>query len=171
MKNLLQWKNICLEVPYRNSYKQILHNLSGEVSSGNMMALMGSSGSGKTSFLKILSGRIPKKYLTSGEIKFNKERRNLSFVNITSFLEQEHFYSEYYDVISYLKFTMGCFGNDDDLELNKLLIKLHLEKVRFTKLAKLSGGEKKRVIVANELLSKKSILFLDEPTTGLDSHL
>lgn len=179
MEDSLEWQNISLEIKntakngekHLSKRKTILHNISSKIEPGRMMALLGASGGGKTSLLKILSGRVPCEFYTSGVVKYRNKERDDSFIDTVSFLEQENTYSEYFDTYSFLKFNTECLEGNPAFDIDYLIDTLKLSKSKFTKLNKLSGGERKRVIIANELLSNKKVIFLDEPTTGLDSHL
>lgn len=172
----LEWRNVSVVAPHVAGYKMILNSVSGSAESGKLMALMGPSGCGKTTFLNVLRGYVPYDYKTNGDVLLNgKPLSSWQALTIT-FLDQEDFYLSYYEVYEFLEFcAVGRNRNLSRMEIKKqidgLLDRLFLSEKRNMQISKLSGGEKKRLMIANGLIGNTKILFLDEPTTGLDSHL
>lgn len=172
----LSWKSITLDIPYKGVYKRILSNIEGEVKSGRIMALMGPSGSGKTTLLNVLSGNVESGYRTNGQILLNNEELTHDYFRQISYLYQEDYYFDYCTCKEFVEFTtLGRNRNLNMTEIRKrvkeVLATLYLKNHANTQVSKLSGGEKKRMLIACELLTNKPIIFLDEPTSGLDSHL
>lgn len=173
----LSWNNISLQVRDRGGhYKKILSNISGSAESGRMMVFMGPSGCGKTTLLKTLSCDVCPGHKTGGTILLNGNHISQKFMMHVSFLDQDSRYLGYYTVSQFLEINTAGRHRDKQLceirsEVNHILEKFYLEKCRDVVLSKLSGGEIKRLLVANEILSDRPIMFLDEPTTGLDSRL
>ena len=176
----LEWLNINISTPAPES-KQIIFNQSGAINSGKVMAVLGTSGSGKTTLLNHLSGYMDPKMVTMGEIVLGGvpnlpagQRRVLC-----GYVLQEDILSPsltvYETIYQTAKFR---FYDESDSFLRgraeKAIELMGLQKCRDTFIGGghergISGGEKKRVAIAVELVSDPLILLLDEPTTGLDS--
>lgn len=196
---VLIWKNITIEVfNSKNShkkikknqnfniensqYKTILKDVSGSVKSGELLGILGPSGAGKTSLLNFLSKKIETTYMKSeGEVLLNNIHLSKNdFSSISSYVMQDDILESMMTPKEVLLFTaklkMTSSVTEHQENKVKLLIKLlKLEKCQNTRIGDnlnrgISGGERKRVSIAVELLSDSPILFLDEPTTGLDSY-
>lgn len=155
----------------RSKSRVIFENVSGKLGRRQMVALIGTSGAGKTSLLNSIAGRLPDGLFLSGEILVNGRRRDLgTWPYISGYVEQEFFAYETQTVtetfLFYIKMRTG--GNAREV-VNELLDVLNLTMVCDTMLGSLSGGERKRVSIGVELIGNPSLLFLDEPTSGLDS--
>lgn len=173
---ILEWRNVSVAVPHGTGHKKILSSVCGSAESGRLMALMGPSGCGKTTFLNVLRGYVPYNYKTNGDILLDGRSLRTCEVSTITFLDQDDFYLSYYKVYEFLEFT--AVGRNRDLsraeikrQIDWLLDRLFLNEKRNMKISKLSGGERKRLMIANGLIGNTEILLLDEPTTGLDSHL
>ncbi|XP_043790843.1 protein scarlet isoform X2 [Apis laboriosa] len=185
----LTWKNISYTVERKTNggslraifgfqYSeliQLLHGVSGIVNSGMLMAIMGPSGAGKTTLLATISRRVKGK--ATGDVLLNgKPIDTEQMIRISGFVPQTDLAIESLTIQEHMEF-MACMKMDRRLRANfrrqritVLLRELGLAKCTSTKLSALSGGERKRVTLAVELLTEPSILFCDEPTTGLDSY-
>lgn len=147
--------------------KKVLDNVSINVDKGEILGLLGPSGAGKTTLIKILTGQIK---ANSGKAKiFDRDCDKLT--------------DEIYSAIGIVMDNSGLYGrlnSYDNLKLfskifdvNKLYINDVLEKVELmdakkTSVDKLSKGMKGRLVLARAILHKPKLLFLDEPTSGLD---
>lgn len=165
-----------------NDSATILNDITFDLNSGSMLAIMGGSGSGKTTLLNTLSQRmnIRKKSLVfSGSIEYKKENdKNIS----NSYMMQSDIFDAGLTVFETLKIQADLrmlpdVKKEEKLNLiDSLLSILELTHLRDSPIlgfwnapSTLSGGERRRVSLAISLLSKPAILFLDEPTTGLDA--
>lgn len=156
--------------------KELLHNVSGEVFPGELMAIMGPSGAGKTTLLNTLNGRVAYRgKITVGGTKLNKGlSRRMCYV-----LQQECFFGNL-TLRETLQFT-AMIRLPDSMSMEEKMSRMHavVEDLDLSKCLDtimgdmfkpgLSGGERKRASIACELLRDPAIIFLDEPTTGLDS--
>jgi ABC-type multidrug transport system ATPase subunit len=164
--------------------KTILNQVSGQAVPGEILALMGPSGSGKTTLLDSLSGRTA---LNSGVITVNgnqiqsKEKSSAltqsmkRFNSKVAYVKQEDVFFDHLTVRDQLAYTAflrmpQALSRQVKLDgVEGILKLLRLSKVANSPIKSLSGGEKKRVNIATELLTNPSCLLLDEPTSGLDS--
>ena len=142
-----------------------------------MLAIMGSSGSGKSSLLNILASRLQKGSIT-GKVSFNgdnlRDRSNVAYV-----AQEDTFYGSL-TVYEEIKFSADCrlpkwFSPEEKSErITRIIVELGLENCRSTPIGNkfirgVPGGERKRTSKAIEILTDPSIIFLDEPTSGLDT--
>lgn len=168
-----------LGVELRNG-KKVLQNVSGEFKHGRMTAVMGLSGSGKTTFLTTLSGRQWVGTVT-GKVFFNGKKVNLSnYYKLVGFVPQEDTMLRMMTVYETLYFAartkLNWRKSNQEIEnlVNQVIEELGLEDCRDSLIGDeesrgISGGQRKRVNIGIELVSDPSVLFLDEPTSGLDA--
>ncbi|KAI5808588.1 hypothetical protein DFH27DRAFT_539705 [Peziza echinospora] len=165
-----------------NGNKQILSGVHGSVHPGQVMAIMGASGAGKTTFLDILArknkrGLVGGKFYVNGEIITDED-----YKNVIGFVDQEDTMMPTLTVYETI-LNSALLRLPSDMAYNAKLsrvlevmgelgimhIKDQLIGSEESGLRGISGGEKRRVGIACELVTSPSILFLDEPTSGLDS--
>jgi len=185
-KTTIEYKNLSLVLMQRKqkSAKVILDTLSGVVRSGRLTALMGPSGSGKTSLLNVLAGRTKKiKGLSlSGEILVNGDpvqnwsayRRKCAYVEQDDLLFHTLTVRETIQLAADLRLPRTMSVEERRQRADLIIGELGLRKCEDTRIGNestrgISGGERKRVSIAIEILRGPSVLFLDECTTGLDS--
>ncbi|TGZ43764.1 Uncharacterized protein DBV15_04360 [Temnothorax longispinosus] len=156
--------------------KEILHGVSGEFKSGELVAIMGPSGAGKSTLLNALAGFTVKG--VSGEVRVNGKvrspqserwKRTSCYIQQDSILRTFITVGEAMTLAAHLKLGYTISSAYKHSQVLELLEMLGLSHCYDTLCGKLSGGQKKRLDIALELLTNPSVLFLDEPTTGLDS--
>lgn len=154
--------------------KVILNGIHGEFRGCEMTAIMGPSGSGKSTLLNILSGFITSNI--SGSIRVNGKPRDYnSFRKQSTYIMQEQSLHPLLTLRETMNFavklkTGNTLSRDErHKKISIILADLGLEQEVDTFVANLSGGQQKRLSIAMELVDDPMILFLDEPTTGLDS--
>lgn len=183
----LEWKNINFSVPTseRSNFKfwqhcqeqkeiNILQNVSGSMKTGDLVAILGGSGAGKTTLLAAISQRL--RGSLTGDIVLNgvaidrKEMTRLSSflpqfeITVKTFTAFEHLY-----FMSHFKMHRKTTKAQKLQRVNDLLRTVGLTGSADVRIHNLSGGERKRLSLAEELITNPPFLFCDEPTTGLDS--
>jgi len=151
---------------------QALDGVSFEIEAGEFFGLLGPNGAGKTTLISILAGLVR---ATSGQVQvhghdvrrdYAQARRQLGVV------PQELVFDPFFNVREALRFQSGYFGvrhNDDWID--ELLSSLGLADKANANMRQLSGGMKRRVLVALALVHRPPVIVLDEPTAGVDVEL
>ncbi len=167
-----------IEFYYKNTTNGI-HKFSFEEQSGRLMGIMGGSGVGKSTLLNILNGTFP---LHGGKITINgydihKDKNRLN--GIIGFVPQDDLLIEELTVYQNLYYNAKlCFGNFNEHQIkeavDKILSDLDLSQTKNLKVGSptnkfISGGQRKRLNIALELIREPSVLIVDEPTSGLSS--
>ncbi|MBQ9782811.1 MAG: ABC transporter ATP-binding protein [Clostridia bacterium] len=151
------------------NYKNVkaLNNVSFNIEKGELFGLLGVNGAGKSTLIKILCGLTKK---TSGTVLINDLSIDTSVQQIKEIINvspQETSVANNLTVQENLKFFANIYGSDD-LKIAEVIEFFSLEEVLDKRAKTLSGGYKRRLSIAIALLSNPKILFLDEPTLGLD---
>ena len=143
-----------------------------EVNEGEIIALLGPNGAGKTTLISTICGLLT---YDSGGIKVDgydtvtEYRRTRKLIGL---VPQEVMLEPFETVYDTIRFTRGMFGYPENKEfLNNVLQELSLWNKRNQMIKELSGGMKRRVMIAKALSHSPKILFLDEPTAGVDVEL
>ncbi|TMW64532.1 hypothetical protein Poli38472_011412 [Pythium oligandrum] len=177
----LSWSDISYTVSIKHgNKKKILRSVSGRCAPGELTAVMGPSGSGKTTLLDILADRINTGKI-EGEIEVNGvKREEKSFRAVTSYVSQEDSLlgsftvRETLEMSAMISLSGSVMHEDIRQRVQEVIDDMGLRVCEHTLIGDLfrkgiSGGQKRRLSIAIELLSNPSILLLDEPTSGLDS--
>nr|WHB18096.1 ATP-binding cassette sub-family G [Dioryctria abietella] len=169
----LSFQDLTYTVHNGKSSKLILRGITGEFRSGQLTAILGPSGAGKSTLLNILAGyRVTG---AGGHILTNGEPRNLKqFRKLSRYIMQEDLLQPFITVqeammiAADLKLGAGMSNQKKTVVVEEIIQLLRLGKAVNTATERLSGGERKRLSIALELLNNPPVVFLDEPTTGLD---
>ena len=169
MQNVVSVKN--LSKTYSNQF-QALNNINLDIKQNEIFALLGPNGAGKTTLISIICGIVTP---TIGTVEvgnydiikdYRKTRSQIGLVPQELTLEQ---FEIVYNNVSY---TRGLYGKPPNPQhIEKILKDLSLWDKKDSKINELSGGMKRRVLIAKALSHEPSVLFLDEPTAGVDVEL
>jgi ABC-2 type transport system ATP-binding protein len=169
MQPVIQIKN--LEKSYKGGF-QALKDINLDIDKGEIFALLGPNGAGKTTLISIVCGIVN---ATAGSVKVAGFDINTDFRETRSrigLVPQELTTDAFETVWATVSFSRGLFGKPKDpVHIEKILKQLTLWDKRDDKIRTLSGGMKRRVLIAKALSHEPSILFLDEPTAGVDVEL
>ena len=151
---------------------QALKGVSLEIGEGEILALLGPNGAGKTTLISVLCGLVSP---TGGQARiggydivsdYRKARQLVGLV------PQEISLEPFTKVIDAVRFSRGLFGLErDDAKIEHILKQLSLWDKRNNRTMQLSGGMKRRVLIAKALAHEPRVLFLDEPSAGVDVEL
>ena len=162
--NIITIDNVCKNF----KSKKALDNVSLSIKQAELFGLLGVNGAGKTTLIKILCGLTRK---TSGTItinNFNLDKEIDKIKEIIDISPQETSVANNLTVKENLEFFANIYNNNDVKTINEIIDIFNLNEVLNQRAKTLSGGYKRRLSIAIALISKPKILFLDEPTLGLD---
>ena len=149
-----------------------LDDISLTVQSGEFIALLGPNGAGKTTLINILCGNVVK---TAGTVligPYDIDHDHLAAKKIIGVVPQEIAFDAFFTVDEVLKTHAGYYGvHITEKERDALLLSLGLLEKKNTNSRMLSGGMKRRLLIAKSLVHKPEIVILDEPTAGVDIDL
>ena len=169
MTSVISIKN--LTNTYSNGFHALL-NLSLEIEEGEILALLGPNGAGKTTLISSVCGllSVPKNTITIAGFDVSEDyRKSRSLIGL---VPQEITIEPFETVMNAVSFSRGLFGKPkNSAYIEQLLTDLSLYDKRNQKNMTLSGGMKRRVMIAKALSHEPKILFLDEPTAGVDVEL
>ena len=162
--DIITIENVCKN--YKT--KKALDNVCLTIKEGELFGLLGVNGAGKTTLIKILCGLTRK---TSGTItinNFNLDKEIGKIKEIIDISPQETSVANNLTVVENLEFFANIYNNNNTNTINEIIDIFNLNEVINQRAKTLSGGYKRRLSIAIALISKPKILFLDEPTLGLD---
>ena len=169
MKTILNIKNVTKT--YKNSLKA-LKDVNLDIKSGEIFALLGPNGAGKSTLINAVCGIVN---FDKGSIKVNdldiiKNYRETR--KIVGIVPQELYLESFETVWNNVNYSRGLFGKSKNhVYIEKILKDLSLWDKKDSKIKELSGGMKRRVLIAKALSHEPKILFLDEPTASVDVEL
>jgi len=172
-KNVLSVKNLN-KIYKSNNPNSInaLNNLNLDVKEGEIFGLLGPNGAGKTTFINILAGTVIK---TSGEVNvwgFNLDKNPRQVRASIGIVPQEVVLDPFFSPKRTLELQAGLYGVKKKERITDTILKLvSLDKQANSYARSLSGGMKRRLLIAKALVHQPPIIFLDEPTAGVDVEL
>ncbi|MDF1609720.1 ABC transporter ATP-binding protein [Hoeflea sp. YIM 152468] len=151
---------------------QALKDVNLDIEQGEILALLGPNGAGKTTLISIICGLVKASSGSATVGGFDVVGDFRQARSLIGLVPQEIALEPFQTVIDALRFTRGLFGKRNDPALLKdILEKLSLWDKKDAKTMELSGGMKRRVLIAKALCHEPRVLFLDEPTAGVDVEL
>lgn len=198
-KVTLSWRNINVFVPQPRpsickrlcggqkdnepKVKQILFDVNGKLEAGTLLAVMGSSGAGKSTLMNVLAHRNIAQVEVTGTVAVNGHPMGIDINSLSAYVQQEDLFIGSLTVREHLTFQAALRMDKHVPEqrrkerIEEVMLELGLKKCADTvigipgRLRGISGGEKKRLSFASEVLTNPPLLFADEPTSGLDSFM
>lgn len=178
---MLKWENLTYKVDVtlnkQKTEKTILSQLSGAALPGEVLAIMGPSGGGKTSLLNVLAGRVKAQ---EGTVTLNNRKLPKKFNKLSAYVMQDDLLFGTMTPREIITFAANLRLHHLPSEERKqrveyLITILSLKSCADTLVGRpmargISGGERKRTAIGYEMVTNPSLIFLDEPTTGLDSY-
>ena len=151
---------------------EALKGISLKVNKGEILALLGPNGAGKTSLISTICGITNP---SSGSVFIDGYDISKNFRDarkLVGLVPQDITLEPFEKVLNTINFSRGLFGKKkDDALTEKILTKLSLWDKRDSRIMELSGGMKRRVLIAKALIHEPRLLFLDEPTASVDVEL
>jgi len=160
-----------LSKTYKSGH-QALKNLSLDIERGEILALLGPNGAGKTTLISAICGIVKPSSGTITVDGYDIVKDFRATRGMIGLVPQELTLGSFDKVINTLAFSRGLFGKKpDSAYIEQLLKNLSLWEKRNSEILSLSGGMKRRVLIGKALAHEPKILFLDEPTAGVDVNL
>ena len=169
MEKAIVFKNI------KKSYGSVkaVNGINLTIYQGEFFGLLGPNGAGKSTLINMLAGIVKS---TSGTIKamgFDVEKNYQEARHSLGIVPQELVFDPFFNVREMLRFQAGYFGKGRENYdwIDEVLERLDLTEKAFTNMRQLSGGMKRRALIAQALAHRPPIIVLDEPTAGVDVEL
>ena len=151
---------------------EALKNINLNIKKGEIFAMLGPNGAGKTTLISIICGivRLSSGKVTVDDLDIIKDYRSTR--SKIGLVPQELTLEQFESVFNNVSYSRGLYGKKPNPEyIERILKDLSLWDKKDLSLRQLSGGMKRRVLIAKALSHEPSILFLDEPTAGVDVEL
>ena len=169
MKTAVSFKNV---KKFYGDLKAV-DGISLKIKQGEFFGLLGPNGAGKSTMINMLAGLAKP---SAGEISvmgFDVQRNYQEARHSLGIVPQELVFDPFFDVREMLRFQAGYFGKgkENDSWIDEIMERLDLSDKASTNMRKLSGGMKRRALIAQALVHKPPVIVLDEPTAGVDVEL
>ena len=151
---------------------EALKGVSLEIEEGEILALLGPNGAGKTTLISVLCGIVSPSEGSATVARHDIVEEYRAARSLIGLVPQEIALEPFEKVINTVRFSRGLFGRQrDDALIERILRQLSIWDKRNNRIMELSGGMKRRVLIAKALCHEPRVLFLDEPTAGVDVEL
>lgn len=168
----VSFQHVSKSFPTKRGELHALRDVSLDVEAGEFFGLLGPNGAGKTTLISILAGLSR---ASSGQVLVHGKNVQSDYQaarRLLGVVPQELVFDPFFNVREALQFQSGYFGiRHNDIWINELLDGLGLADKAGANMRQLSGGMKRRVLVAQALVHKPPVIVLDEPTAGVDVEL
>lgn len=176
----LSWRDLTCTLDVNGKTRTVVNGITGVAVPGQVTAILGPSGAGKTSFLDVLAGRKNVGKI-GGQILVNGRPVNKNFKRIAGYVMQDDkmlgtfTVKEHLMYVAEFRLPSGMPRSQKEERVNAVMEELGIAHIANSRIGTdmtrgISGGERRRLSIASELVTDPSILFLDEPTSGLDSY-
>ena len=160
------------KVSKRFGQLQALDNISFDIKQGEFFGLLGPNGAGKSTLISAMAGLLKPSSGTLSILDFDVQSQYRQSRKYLGVVPQELVMDPFFTVRETLEFQSGYFGIRNNKQwIDELLLQLGLRDKGDTNMRKLSGGMKRRVLIAQALVHRPQVLILDEPTAGVDVEL
>jgi len=174
LNTLISVKN----VSFSYSYGRVIDDVSLTIKSGDFLAIIGPNGSGKTTLVKIILGLLKP---SEGEVRIlGKRLEDFSEWQRIGYVPQKATHIDPFFPVSIKEVVaLGLLTSkrlsrltkkEEELTIQKALLQVGLTSLKNRRIGNLSGGQQQRVFIARAIVNQPHILFLDEPTTGVDAE-
>jgi ABC-2 type transport system ATP-binding protein len=165
-----------IQINQVHKYFGALHVLKGvdlTIAQGEFFALLGPNGAGKSTLINLLAGLLRPSSGSLSVMGFDVERQYRQARHALGVVPQELVFDPFFNVREMLRFQAGYFGcgPENDAWIDEIIEALGLTDKANTNMRRLSGGMKRRALIAQALAHKPPVLVLDEPTAGVDVEL
>ncbi len=168
----VSFQHVSKSFPTKRGDIHALRDVSLDIEAGEFFGLLGPNGAGKTTLISILAGLTR---ATSGKVLVHGKNVQSDYQaarRLLGVVPQELVFDPFFNVREALRFQSGYFGiRHNDAWISELLEGLGLADKASANMRQLSGGMKRRVLIAQALVHKPSVIVLDEPTAGVDVEL
>ncbi len=172
MRDAVVFTNLKKTFGSSKSKVQALDEVSFQVSDGEFFGLLGPNGAGKTTLINILGGLTAPTQGSAFVFGMDVQKKSQNVRKNIGIVPQELVFDPFFTVKESLKIQSGFFGlKNNDSWIDECLFELGLEEKSDANMRSLSGGMKRRVLIAQALVHRPPIIILDEPTAGVDVEL
>ena len=169
MKKAIVFKNVS------KNYKQLkaVDGISLTIEKGEFFGLLGPNGAGKSTLINMMAGLVKPSKGSIDVMGFNVNKEYQEARHSVGIVPQELVFDPFFNVREMLRFQAGYFGKDklNDKWVDEVIERLDLTDKASTNMRKLSGGMKRRALIAQALVHRPPVIVLDEPTAGVDVEL
>jgi len=169
MKKAIVFKNVS------KNYKQLkaVDGISLKIEKGEFFGLLGPNGAGKSTLINMMAGLVKPSNGSIDVMGFNVNKEYQEARHSVGIVPQELVFDPFFNVREMLRFQAGYFGKDklNDKWVDEVIERLDLTDKATTNMRKLSGGMKRRALIAQALVHRPPVIVLDEPTAGVDVEL
>jgi ABC-2 type transport system ATP-binding protein len=169
MKHAIVYKNVLKSF---GSLKAV-DNISLNIPEGEFFGLLGPNGAGKSTMINMLAGLAKPTQGTISVMGFDVQSQYQAARHSVGIVPQELVFDPFFNVREMLRFQAGYFGKgkENDRWVDEIIERLDLSDKASTNMRKLSGGMKRRALIAQALVHRPPVIVLDEPTAGVDVEL